>query len=182
MNELFEAIFDLRFDRLRQLTQRPGVNVNGYYDGGTPLGFACAVGSVEAAKILLEAGANPNALDERYGQSPLHFAADQSVDLVKLLLEAHANVDQRDVNGMTPLMVAAKGGHLDIVDVLVVHDADVGLFDEHHQSPLHWSAVGGEYPEVNAYLLKAGADPDAVTAYGKTYLEILSDLRAARAN
>jgi ankyrin repeat protein len=107
----------------------------------------------------------------------LHFAADESVDLVRLLLSARANVDQPDIDGMAPLMVAAKGGHLDIVDALVAQGADVRAFDKLHHGVLHWSAVGGDYPELNG---ERRADPTARTEYGKSYLDILSDLKMRR--
>lgn len=73
-----------------------GANVNHDADGrGTPLHRAAAVGNIATAKMLLEHGADPNALNSR-GQSPLVFALercsnaqiDRMAPVAELLLNA----------------------------------------------------------------------------------------------
>uniref|UniRef100_A0A1I8J5S6 ANK_REP_REGION domain-containing protein n=1 Tax=Macrostomum lignano TaxID=282301 RepID=A0A1I8J5S6_9PLAT len=63
---------------------------------------------VECAKLLLEAGANPNAADMD-GNTALHLAAAASnADVIRLLLDAGASVRCYNRQGQTPSMVAEK--------------------------------------------------------------------------
>lgn len=73
----------------------------------TPLHWAAVNGSVDAAAILLEAGADPNFQDAR-GRSPLHWAARRNrLEVVNLLLQAGADPNLVDEDYMTPVMCAA---------------------------------------------------------------------------
>ncbi|TSO37099.1 NF-kappa-B inhibitor beta [Bagarius yarrelli] len=58
-------------------------------------------------KMLLEAGADVNQMDQGSGRSPLHWAVEyQSCSAVELLLRYGASVDQRSYSGHTPLYCA----------------------------------------------------------------------------
>lgn len=71
--------------------------------GITPLAWAALAGQTEAAKWLLEKGADVNAKN-RDGNTPLHSAAFiGELEVVKLLLEHEANVNVRSQRGETPL-------------------------------------------------------------------------------
>ena len=75
--------------------------------GGTPLHCAAIESKPEAARVLLEHGAPPAALD-KYQKSPLHFAALLgSVEIVRLLLDHRVPVNGADYLGDTPLHGAA---------------------------------------------------------------------------
>jgi len=87
-------------------------------DGVTPLIAAAGVGSrdsdtrgryktekdaIDSVKLLLAAGADVNATDNR-GQTPLHGAAFWGwTELVQLLADRGANVNAKDRRGLTPL-------------------------------------------------------------------------------
>jgi len=75
-------------------------DVDLYY---TPLHYAAHDGREEAARILLEAGANPNANDELHaGATPLDAAIEaRCLPVVKLLLEAGADADIPTWAGLT---------------------------------------------------------------------------------
>jgi ankyrin repeat protein len=61
--DIFEAAALGRADRLRELVAEDPSRANAYGDDGfQPLTLACFYGHVEAARVLLDAGADPNTL------------------------------------------------------------------------------------------------------------------------
>jgi ankyrin repeat protein len=106
--------------------------------GSTALHGACYWGSVEAARMLLEHGADANAVtaDSFLQIQPLGCAVatpdvpnpsqDESVvlSLVDLLLDKGANVNARRRDGMTALHSAAYRGHLRVIRRLLERGAD----------------------------------------------------------
>ena len=70
--------------------------------GQTPLFAAVKSNQLEAAKILLQSGADPDGSIENLS-SPLHVAIRENfVEMVKLLVDYGANVDGREV-GVGPM-------------------------------------------------------------------------------
>lgn len=84
--------------------------------GATPLHRAAYTGSVESCKLLLEAGADPNAIDSSFRDmgSPLHKAYSiASVTVVELLLKNGANPLLTDSAGRIPeLLLKERYLHL----------------------------------------------------------------------
>eukprot|EP00658_Telonema_sp_P-2_P078039 TRINITY_DN7217_c0_g4_i1.p1 TRINITY_DN7217_c0_g4~~TRINITY_DN7217_c0_g4_i1.p1 ORF type:complete len:249 (-),score=49.26 TRINITY_DN7217_c0_g4_i1:298-1044(-) len=77
-------------------------------DGTTALSAAVMWGCLDMAKLLLENGGSPNALNEGTSWSALHAAAFQEdVKLVQLLLEAGAEPGREDLAGRTPIDYAS---------------------------------------------------------------------------
>ena len=75
--------------------------------------------SVEKAQLLLEYGADIDAIDEEYRSTPLGLAARVGrLELVKLLLERGANPTAAGAPWATPLAWAKKRGHQEIVALL----------------------------------------------------------------
>ena len=76
-----------------------GVDPNhSYYtrvnNGYTPLHYACSYNKPEAVKLLVERGADVEAIDRRDGHTPLHDACsdgDGSVECVQPLLDHHCD-------------------------------------------------------------------------------------------
>jgi ankyrin repeat protein len=106
--------------------------------GATALHGACYWGSAAAARVLLERGADVNALtrDSFLRIAPIGCAVatpnvpnpsdDESVvlELVELLVANRANVNAQRRDGMTALHAAAYRGHLRVIETLLRAGAD----------------------------------------------------------
>jgi ankyrin repeat protein len=86
-------------------------NVSGTAQGGyTPLMFAARTGDLASARLLLDKGADPNAVSAADG-GPLEIAsAAGHEDLALMLLDAGADPNRADANGMTALHYAMRDG------------------------------------------------------------------------
>jgi ankyrin repeat protein len=79
-------------------------------------------------ELMLEAGADPNLVNQTKKHSPLMQAAyDGRTSLVEMLLARGADVDLVAEHGSTALHSAIAGGHVDIVPVLLKAGADPEL-------------------------------------------------------
>ncbi len=117
--------------------------------GYTPLMYASQHGSAATVKVLVDAGADVNAL----------------------IVERDTGVSYSNA-----ISAAAKHGHAEVVRMLLKAGAEVDLHTEHRGSALFLAAAGdaigpkGDCPEVIAILLKAGADhvkEHNLSGYGK---------------
>ena len=76
-------------------------------------------GDIEEAQVLLDHGADINAVDEEYRSTPLAFAARWGHrGMVALLLERGADPRKSGASWSTPLSWARKKGHADIEAML----------------------------------------------------------------
>ncbi len=83
----------------------------------TPLHIAIFRGYTTVARVLLEAGSNPNQQDIR-GLSSIHLAAIRG-NIEMVLLLTHADLDLRDSRGNTAAELASKNGHHEVADYLL---------------------------------------------------------------
>ena len=100
-----------------------GADPNGSYFGtNTPP--LMMVRSAAVTRVLLAAGANPNAINDN-GGTPLGWSVYLAPDVGQLLLGAGAHVDApSDRDGRTPLWRAACAGNTDLVAALLGAGAD----------------------------------------------------------
>ncbi|RCK79868.1 MAG: hypothetical protein OZSIB_4022 [Candidatus Ozemobacter sibiricus] len=127
----------------------------------TPLLVAIATEHPDAARRLLELGAQADAVD-RDGWSATHMAARRGqLDLVQALLARGAPVDAptRD-HALTPLHLAVMRGHADVAALLLEKGADPARADRAGFRPLH-RAARAQNPALVRLLLDKGADPRA---------------------
>jgi uncharacterized protein len=97
-------------------------------DGFTALHYACFFGTPEAVDVLLEAGADPDALAENPPVRPLHSAtAVRNPEAVRLLLQAGADPNVREAGGYTPLHSAAHNDDAASAALLLRYRADPSL-------------------------------------------------------
>jgi hypothetical protein len=127
-------------------------------------------------RLLLEHGANPNALDGE-GNSPLHLAAalhDNAESVVQLLLTYHADLDVRTSPNSyeeTALMIAIKSARLNVVQVLLENGADLNVRDRLGNTALHHAAFQGMATIVRL-LVKKGVYVNEIGHDGRTALHV----------
>jgi uncharacterized protein len=84
----------------------------------TALHAGASRGGAEIVTLLLEAGADPNARQER-GFVPMHSAAATgNAAIVELLLKHGADAASKAADGKTPADMAAEAGHKEIAETL----------------------------------------------------------------
>ncbi len=87
--------------------------------GFTLLHDMAFTGEVEKARLLLDHGADINAIDSEYSSTPLGYAARWgNKDIVGLLLERGADPDKAGAQWARPLVWAEKRGHTEIASEL----------------------------------------------------------------
>jgi ankyrin repeat protein len=98
-------------------------------DGFTALHYAAFFGGAGAVRVLLEAGAAPDADAENpLRVRPLHSAAARGDRAAaQLLLEAGAEPNPRQQGGYTPLHAAAHSDDAELAALLLAHGADPAL-------------------------------------------------------
>jgi uncharacterized protein len=79
--------------------------------GESPLHWMAILGDPAGIKLLIEAGADIDTVDDE-GNTPLHRAVSaRQADAVKFLIERGAGVNQRNRAGLTPLDLAKLDGY-----------------------------------------------------------------------
>jgi ankyrin repeat protein len=128
--DVFEATAVGRMDRLRELLDEDPSLANAWApDGFQPLGLASFFGHLDAARLLVERGAEVNSASRNdFKVMPLHSAAATSdpetrYELAKLLLERGADPNALQQDDFTPLMAADQHGDKRLRDLLVEHGA-----------------------------------------------------------
>jgi hypothetical protein len=161
---IYQAAQAGKVRELRRLLSRGGADApaaRDEYCGYTPLMLAAQRGQVEALIVLLDAGADPNALSTS-GQSALSIAASWGHEsAVRCLLShgARANgIRNEKIAFDPPLICAARSGMSSpqILDLLIQSGADVNQSDNEGTTPL-LAARGAGLDELVNTLLRAGA-------------------------
>jgi len=122
---------------------RAGANVNCTVDigeFGSPLSAAAYKGRLDAVRLLLDRGADPNLVSDA---GPLINAAEAGhVDIVSLLLDRGATIDRIVPGNQNALIRASGKGRLEVVKLLVARGADVNA--------RAWAPQSKTYRVVNA--------------------------------
>jgi ankyrin repeat protein len=135
--DIFEAASLGRNERLKQLLSE-NFDINSYsIDGFTALHFACFFGQPEAARLLVENGADVDAVAANPTKvMPLHSAASSSnLEAVRLLLENGAPVNARQQAGWVPVHAAAQNGDRPLAELLLQYGADPTLANDQGKTP-----------------------------------------------
>jgi uncharacterized protein len=143
------------------------------FTGQTPFLRAAFSADLDAMKLLVSRGADPN-LPTLAGTTPLMAAAgvgwvvaqtytpslQARLDAVALCLELGADVNATNSMGLTALLGAANRGSNDIIELLVKRGARLDIKDKEGRTPLRWAegvflaAVGAERKPATIALLE----------------------------
>ena len=160
----------------RLLAARPDVNMRDAH-GRTPLHVATFARQREAVRLLAQAGAALDLLEnDRYDAVTIAAVADDE-DTLRLLLQLGASAKQvtSRYDG-TALIAAAHLGHAGVVRQLIAAGAPLD-----HVNNLHWTALiesivlgdgGARHQATLQALLDAGASTRLVDRHGNTPLQL----------
>ncbi|MEO8308478.1 MAG: ankyrin repeat domain-containing protein, partial [Pseudomonadota bacterium] len=165
----------------------------------TALHLVARAGNVEAAKLLLKAGAKVDPVESFGGQTPLMWAAARrQPQMVEFLASKGANVNARsairdyqrvaqaesrakslDRGGLTPLLYSARENCRECVEILLKHKADVNRGDPSEVSPLSVAMLNSNW-DIAKRLVEAGADVNQWDWYGRSPLHVaISNMQSA---
>lgn len=159
-------------------------------DGWQALHRACLSGAGNAVKLLLEAGAEPNA-QTNTGWTAVHAAASNNMlagedpatgelwrksAILGMVLEAGGDATARDEEGWTPLHAAAANAYtawrqsdadtINRLQMLIDAGADPNARDAQGRTPLHWASWQGYYRFAGGVMQTGGHLVDLLVANG----------------
>ena len=108
---------------LKDLLQRGG-NINGYFNGWTPLTMAAKNKNLKMVKCLIENGDDPN-MQNNYCMTALMYASKYGYfKIVKFLVKNGADPNVKGNYRSTALMYASEEGKFEIAKCLVENGAN----------------------------------------------------------
>ena len=121
--------------------------------GFTPLMVCIKFGQLEAAKYLLEKGADESSKTTPGRISLLSLAsAAGSIAAIEMLLSHGCNIDSRDSGGDTPLMHATRLGNTEVVEHLLAKGANPLLRNTSDLGLLHLAVLSDNVLTIKAVL------------------------------
>jgi len=136
--------------------------INDSLEGKTPLIIAVGNSYIDTAKILIENGANINAVDFE-GWSALSYAVNNGdIEIEKLLLENKAKIKDE-------LLIAIKSpiveSSINIMKLLIDNKANINYTDENGFNPLNIAIESGDM-ELTKFLITNGANVNSLMQDG----------------
>jgi ankyrin repeat protein len=145
---------------------------------GTPLHAAVYMGHLDAARVLLDHGADVNLGDRSRGMDALLVMAydDRNLEVMRLLLEHGADVEVPYDDFGSILLDASNGGKAEVIQLLLQHKADVNARSPggEKSTALHWASYDG-HSTAAQLLLEHNADVNARLVSHRTPLYVASE-------
>ncbi|MCC7155872.1 MAG: ankyrin repeat domain-containing protein [Bryobacterales bacterium] len=144
----------------------------GRFAGRTLLHMACGRGDLEAVRLLLSLGANPNARDNG-DHAPLYWLANGyrgagGAQIVGALIASGAGVDDAGgVKRCTALHMAARRGAVETAAALLDHGAEIEARDSAGDTPLR-RAINCGHAGLARLLVDRGASAHSTGSKGLT--------------
>jgi len=139
------ALGDAR--RLRPLLDGDAAAAESFQgDGFTPLQLACFFGSKDTVALLLERGANPEAVSRNAMElRAIHAAAaGRSPEVMQRLLASGASVHSQQHGGWTALHAAVNNRDHAMAQLLLAHGANPRQENDFEQTPLDLAREKGD--------------------------------------
>ncbi len=134
----------------------------------TVLMHSTVLGGLEVMRLLLDAGADPNAKNHRNATALVW--ASSNIEAVRLLLDRGADPNARSVEGRSPLMIASvQPSGADLMALLLDKGADPNAKDLVGRTTLMNAASAGSVESLRLLLAK-GANPNVRMENGSTAL------------
>lgn len=106
-----------------------------------------------------------NAVDEKYGGTPLHWA--RSKDDITQLVKYGAQLEQKSITDDRALHIMVERKRADAAYTLILNGAEINRTGQDGNTPLHYACQSGDNTLVKALIL-FGADCNAKNGSGKT--------------
>lgn len=132
---------------------------------------------IEAVKLLLKAGVNPQITEDRFNYPLLEAARIGSKECAQLLLSsgadpnAHKECGRAGISEWTPLVMACRHGHLEIVEQLLAAGADVNITGKYYEVNALYTAVVNNHRTVAELLISRGININPKDCMGRGPLE-----------
>lgn len=149
-------------------------DVDARFDNLWPLQVAVETESEDIVEILLEAGANVNAIDD-YGSTVLHFLQDSGSHILKRLIKAGAHPAVRNSMELTPLHNAAIKGFTNIIaELCSCKEVAINAKDHDGRTPLHYALLYS-HERAALKLIEFGANVRITSKLRETPFDIADD-------
>lgn len=112
--------------------------------------------TVTLGNLLKSFHLKPN-VEDNYGMTPLHYAAQAGHEkILLLLLRNNANIEAEDDKGRTPLIRAGAEGHDGVVRVLIDKGANVDRQDIERKTAPYYAFVSGHEAVLREFIENGG--------------------------
>jgi ankyrin repeat protein len=146
-------------------------------DSNSPLYLAIRSAQLDAVRLLLARGADPDGTTPK-GQSLVLYTLNMP-DALEALIEAGADLEVVNAEGLSPLLIiAGQGGGVKVAEILLKAGVDVNRLGPDGKTPLH-GAVWGRNVEMVKLFLSHGAEVNVHGASGDTPLHYAIQYGAA---
>lgn len=187
--ELLRAIEDEDLASVKQMVETDSeINALSEYQSYTPLTYAISQNKPNVVNYLISMKADVNLQGGQYKFTPLMTAiSNNRFSVVKLLLENGALVNHK-IEGETELHFAVRHtDNMKIVRLLVEYGSNVNARNAYESTPLIVAVSAtnrGHPPKVNdtviRFLLKSGADVNAINQLNKTAFDYASEYKQTK--
>lgn len=117
--------------------------------GHTPLFLACNVGYLDTVKLLVDNGADINALTEELETPLMHSAGKGNYPVVEYLIKNGARLNEQDKDGHTALIIACISGrkspnkdyYIKTAKILIESGANVNVCNDEGNNVLHYAIM-----------------------------------------
>ncbi|MBN1532053.1 MAG: ankyrin repeat domain-containing protein [Spirochaetes bacterium] len=147
-------------------------------NGATPAGTAVTSGNPQALKLLLEAGADKDGMEN--GRTPLAMFAYEKRQwgMAKTIIEAGADVNRQSEEGRTILFPVVMANDTTFAGFLFGRNARIDIKDNSGRTPL-MAAIDKSALRTAGLLIEKGADVNLADGEGRSVLHYLAAARNA---